>query len=85
MEPALSHFTLFHFIRPWFLLAILPSLLVFILLWFKKPHYGSWHQIISPHLLPHLLQGTAKQQSKWSLVLILIGWILASIALAGPT
>jgi len=85
VDVLLSDFTLFHFIRPWFLLAIAPAFLLFIFLWFRKPNYGSWHQVISPHLLTHLLQGTIKQQGKSPLVLLLIGWMLASIALAGPT
>ena len=85
MEPVLSHVTLFHFIRPWFLLSLIPAVLLFIFLWLRKPNYGSWHHVISPHLLPHLLQGTVKQQGKFPLVLLLVSWIIASFALAGPT
>ncbi len=85
MEPVLSHITLFHFIRPWFLLALIPAVLLFIFLWLRKPNYGSWHHVISPHLLPHLLQGTVKQQGKFPLILLLICWIITSFALAGPT
>ncbi len=85
MEPVLSHISLFHFIRPWFLLSLIPAVLLFIFLWLRKPNYGSWHHVISPHLLPHLLQGTVKQQGKFPLVLLLVGWIIASFALAGPT
>jgi len=85
VEPVLSHITLFHFIRPWFLLALIPAVLLFIFLWLRKPNYGSWHHVISPHLLPHLLQGTVKQQGKFPLILLLICWIITSFALAGPT
>jgi len=85
VDPALSHVTLFHFIRPWFLLSLIPAVLLFIFLWLRKPNYGSWHHVISPHLLPHLLQGTVKQQGKFPLVLLLVSWIIASFALAGPT
>ena len=85
MEPVLSHISLFHFIRPWFLLSLIPAVLLFIFLWLRKPNYGSWHHVISPHLLPHLLQGTVKQQGKFPLVLLLICWIITSFALAGPT
>jgi len=85
VEPVLSHITLFHFIRPWFLLSLIPAVLLFIFLWLRKPNYGSWHHVISPHLLPHLLQGTVKQQGKFPLVLLFTCWIITSFALAGPT
>lgn len=85
MESMLSQFAQFHFIRPWFLLALIPATLLIILLWFRKPNYGAWHHIVSPHLLPHILQGTVKQQGKLPVVLLFLGWILASFALAGPT
>lgn len=75
----------FHFLRPLWLLAILPASLLVVLLWRRKASYGLWEQVISPHLLPHLMKGNVGGQNRSALVLLLIGWLLASLALAGPT
>lgn len=75
----------FHFLRPLWLLAVLPASALVILLWRRKASYGIWERVISPHLLPHLMQGGAGEQSRLPLVLLLAGWLLACLALAGPT
>lgn len=75
----------FHFLRPLWLLAILPASALVVLLWRRKTHYGIWERVISPHLLPHLMQGRVGEQSRLPLVLLLTAWVLASIAMAGPT
>jgi len=85
VDQFLSDASSFHFIRLWFLLAILPAVVIAALLWFKKSNHGPWQHIISPHLLPHLLQGSSKKDNKLPIILLLIGWVLASIAMAGPT
>lgn len=85
MESSISLFSSFHFIRPWLLLAIIPAIIVTLLLWFKKANHGPWQQVISAHLLPHLLEGSNKQDSRFPIILLFIGWVLASIAMAGPT
>lgn len=75
----------FHFLRPWWLLGMVPAAALVILLWKRKASYGSWDQVISPHLLPHLMQGGQTHQNRIPLILLLAGWLLASIAMAGPT
>lgn len=75
----------FHFLRPWWLLAVLPASALVVLLWRRKASFGIWENVISPHLLPHLMQGSAGSQSRAPLVMLLICWVLACIALAGPT
>lgn len=75
----------FHFVRPWWLLGILPALLLVIFLWKRKASYGSWDKVISPHLLPHLMQGGQAVQHRAPLLLLLAGWLLACVAMAGPT
>ncbi len=85
MPDWLTYVEQFHFLRPLWLLAIVPAVLVALLLWRQKPSYGLWEQVISPHLLPHLLSVNSGQQSKLPVVLLMLGWFLASIAMAGPT
>lgn len=85
MTEFLQQIEQFHFLRPLWLLAILPAIILIALMWRRKAAYGTWQRVISPHLLPHLLSGNVTQQSKTPLVLLLISWILASIAMAGPT
>lgn len=85
MSDFFQHVAQFHFLRPLWLLAILPASLLVVLLWRRKASYGLWEQVISPHLLPHLMKGNVGGQNRSALVLLLIGWLLASLALAGPT
>lgn len=75
----------FHFLRPLWLLAIIPCLLLFALLWKQQQEQGNWQRVIAPELLSHLLQGQAQKQSNKPLYLLLAGWIIACIALSGPT
>lgn len=74
----------FHFLRPLWLLALVPALILASLLW--RSYYSSqqWHKHISPALLPSLLQGGVNRKSGFLLVGILICWLAACIALAGP-
>jgi len=75
----------FHFLRPWWLLA-LPALAS--LLWLLRRRgqdSGNWRAVIDPHLLPHLLAvdaGTNRDRVSWALTLAAA---IAIIALAGPT
>ncbi len=76
----------FHFLRPWLLLAMPLALLLFAL--FRKQLLAAsrWQQAIDPTLLPHLLQqGETGSSKRWPGYLLLLGWTIASLALAGPT
>ena len=74
----------FHFLRPAWLLALLPLL---VLLWhgFKNRSHGrSWQTVVDAKLLPHLL-GDKREEGVRTLWLILgIAAGLAIFALAGP-
>src|SRR5262245_11752825 len=75
----------FHFLRPYWLLAALP---VAALLWWIRSRADArraWRGIVAPHLLSHLLTGH-EERSRFGPVLGLgIGWLIAIVALAGPT
>ena len=76
----------FHFLRPWSLLALLPVMLFLALLYYHRRSQSPWHNLIAQHLQPVLL-GAQLLQSKQPLALPLLAlsWLLATIALAGPS
>lgn len=81
MSEALAQF---HFIRPWWLcaLAVLPWLL-----WQasrRSRGLQALARLIDAELLPQLLQGQAARQ-RLPLGLLALAWLLAVLALAGPT
>lgn len=81
----LDQFADFHFIRPEWLLLILPSLMFF---WFILSHQNRkkrWHKMISSHLLQYLLVGTGNRRGLKPINLWLPVMFLAILALAGPT
>lgn len=77
--------TQFHWLRPWWMLAFIPLLVLAIYLWRLKRGAHQWQQMISPELLPFLLDGKTLGTRKsllWGLVLV---WSLSVISLAGPS
>jgi Ca-activated chloride channel family protein len=74
----------FHFLRPWWLLVLLPAALVGWRLWAASDPCRSWRGAIAPHLLPHLLVGREKRSRFSPVVLLIASWIAAVLALAGP-
>jgi Ca-activated chloride channel family protein len=80
-------FSEFIFIRPWWLLALIPSFILWLLFYRRVRQNSDWQTIIEPKFQPWLL-GT-QQQTKKTLPLSLIGllfiWLIGVIALAGPS
>ncbi len=74
-----------HFIRPLWLLAILLILPLIVLLWRQQKNSGQWQDLISPELLPFLLEGKTIKRSRGNLIVLMLAWIIAAIALAGPS
>lgn len=85
MEAFLAAIDSFHFLRPLWLLAILPAALLIWGLWTLKGNSGAWSNVIDKNLLPFLLDGEDTKQTTLPIVLLAIVWLLASIAMAGPT
>jgi len=74
----------FHFLRPWWLLAIMP---VFLLSWLMRKRHddaGDWRDFCDQQLLPHILIGTASVRAKWPNWMATLVGVLALLALAGP-
>ena len=74
-----------HFLRPWWLLALL---VLPVLAWWWRRSSGQrnpWRDVVDAHLLPHLLDGELEDRERaWPRWLALLGSALAIIALAGP-
>ncbi len=75
----------FHFLRPWWLIALAPVVVVALLLWYQKHNARSWQQMVAPELLQYLLDGQTTRIKPWQLIALLLAWIISCIALAGPS
>lgn len=75
----------FHFIRPHWLLMLVPILLLYWLLRRKHSAVKQWESFISPHLLKHLIVGTEQKRRLRPVNLLIPVFILACLALSGPT
>ena len=72
-----------HFIRPEWLLALVPLALVLLSLWRQHESHSAWNRYIAPHLAKILVtQGSKK--SRRPLHLLAFPWLMATFALAGP-
>ncbi len=80
-----AQFTYFHFLRPWWLLAMIPLLLTLRYLWSANNPMGKWRKIIAPELLKAMLVRSGR--SSWfnpiSIGMVVV--VLGVVALAGPT
>ena len=75
----------FHFIRPFWLLALIPALFFFSRLWRLNAQGSAWHKVIDQSLLPYLLNAGKTTSQRLPLILLIIVWVLTTVALAGPT
>jgi len=75
----------FHFIRPYWLLTILPLLVILWLLLRRQLSSGNWKTVCDPQLLPHLLLDEEGKRRIWPIYALGIGGLLSILALAGPT
>lgn len=73
-----------HFLRPWWLLMIIPLLGLMVLLWRHTPKLQGWSEICDSHLLEHLIQNKGGKKQVSSLVLLVLSLLFMILALAGP-
>lgn len=79
-----SFFDEFHFLRPLWLLALVPALLFFVALWRVNTVVTAWDRAIDKSLLPFLLDRSKNASQRTPLILMLSAWLLSVVALAGP-
>lgn len=73
----------FHFLRPLWLFAAAPAIALAVALWRQPGSGANWRRAIAPDLLDHLLDSSRERRNGWAW-LALAGWLLATLALAGP-
>ena len=76
----------FVFIRPWWLLGLLPAMYLCWRLYRGSASGSQWHSVVDPELLNHLLEGDSevKRNGIWSFVAV-FAWVVCVLALAGPS
>jgi Ca-activated chloride channel homolog len=74
----------FHFIRPLFLLGLVPAVILVATLGFLHSRNSSWHKAVDATLLPFLLEQNTRSRQYLPLYGLLSIWVLSIIALAGP-
>jgi len=81
----MTDFQAFHFIRPEWLIAIIPLLIMALLLTKISSKQSGWQGIVSSHLYQYLVVSKDKKSYKPPFYLVALAWLLACIAMAGPT
>ncbi len=74
----------FHFLRPFWLLALIPALWLLWKLMHAPAAAGAWTRAVDAHLLRHLLVSTGHRTGVAMHGLLGALWIMAALALAGP-
>ncbi|MCK5727544.1 MAG: VWA domain-containing protein [Thiotrichaceae bacterium] len=78
----LSHF---HFTDPWWLLMVLPILLLISILKRDRQSNSGWEKVIDPQLLAKMINRKTVNHPKHPMWwLLLAGWLIAVVALANP-
>jgi len=75
----------FHFIRPYWLLALIPAITLMTLTVKNTLAKGEWADVCDAELLPFILEDKNSTQSYWVLSALSIAALLSIVALAGPT
>jgi Ca-activated chloride channel family protein len=75
----------FHFIRPEWLLALIPAIMIAVLLFRRYERSSAWADTIDHELMPFLLVQPPKKPSVNPLPILLLAWVLSILAAAGPT
>ena len=69
----------FHFLRPLWLLVILPALAIWWGLWRRQDRMNSWRQIMDSHLIEHLVVGESKNHGLRPIQLLLVIWVVCGL------
>jgi Ca-activated chloride channel family protein len=77
--------TEFHFLRPYWLLALPPVVILWWTIWCRQDRVAAWSRVVDPHLLKHLLVGRRARARLRPVHLLLAAWLVAVIAVSGPT
>ena len=73
-----------HFLRPGWLLAFIPLVMLMIWLQQSKRVKGAWQVFCDPHLVPYVLEGSTQSKKIKNSIVLGVAGALAILALAGP-
>lgn len=86
MMDLLTALDQFHFLRPAWLLLLLPAALLIWFVYLRSDSLRAWRRVISPHMLDHLLIREGAREGRWRPVYMLgTVWLVGILALAGPS
>ncbi|MGK0305470.1 MAG: Ca-activated chloride channel family protein [Gammaproteobacteria bacterium] len=85
MIESFSALNAFHFIRPHWLWAIIPLLIIVALIRYVHKQRSGWQSVLASHLYQHLITTAGIKKVRPPLFLLGFCWVLATVALAGPT
>ena len=74
----------FHFLRPIWLLALIPALIFFVAMWRINTVVTAWDKAIDKSLLPYLLDRSKNAAQRTPLLLLFSAWVLSTFAMSGP-
>ena len=74
----------FHFLRPVWLLAAIPAILLVGVMWRVNSNVTAWDKAIDKNLLPFLLDRSKNAAQRTPLLMLLFAWILSALSMAGP-
>lgn len=83
MIPA-DLFEQFQFLRPIWLLGLIPTLICFLAMWRINSVVTAWDKAIDKSLLPYLLDRSKNAAQRTPLFILLGAWTLAVFSMAGP-
>lgn len=74
----------FHFLRPWWLITIIPLTLLLILLWRQASTSQAWAAVCDSHLLKHLVHTKGQNRRHYALLLLFFSGLFMILGLTGP-
>ena len=82
MSEFLTHF---HFLRPAWLLLIVPGIIFAVMALHRTLRSAQWDKVIDPELQSHMLDARPGKQSYVSAIAVFLASLIAAIAIAGPS
>lgn len=75
----------FHFLRPWWLLILIPVAVIIWITLRRQDSTRAWQRFMDPHLLKALSSGAGKKKRLSPVALLAVILTLGAVAISGPT
>ena len=73
------------FLRPWFLLGLIPVFFIAAYWWFRPQQQNDWQKICDKRLLNYLQYGKGNQHWRWTWLAVMMSLVMMVLGLAGPS